>query len=286
MPTIDAQVHSYERNHPGRPWHAALTGPPEVTGDQIWWRRWMPPALTARSWSRRSRCTGTTPLRGRGAQASSRSFRPRQTRRSRRSLRRGSHRGVEAHSRHRGRAHVTCPWRLRRGPRRSRPQSRAGGSRTFVTASQSAHCRPARTRARAHPPQSRYADHRRSPRPRSAAQPTGAGGALGGAAEGAGARKAAERRVKISGACTLSHEPFPYKDIWDPVGRVIDAFGIDRCMWGTDWTRAVKFLTYAQDVDAFRVTERISHSDRAKLIGGTLTRNYGWSPRQKPQSRD
>jgi len=35
MPTIDAQVHSYERNHPGRPWHAALTGPPEVTGDQM-----------------------------------------------------------------------------------------------------------------------------------------------------------------------------------------------------------------------------------------------------------
>src|ERR1700730_5390821 len=23
--------------------------------------------------------------------------------------------------------------------------------------------------------------------------------------------------VKISGACTLSHEPFPYKDIWDPL---------------------------------------------------------------------
>jgi len=26
--------------------------------------------------------------------------------------------------------------------------------------------------------------------------------------------------VKISGACTLSHEPFPYKDIWDPLGRI------------------------------------------------------------------
>jgi L-fuconolactonase len=35
MLTIDAQVHSYERDHPGRPWHAALTGPPEVTGDQM-----------------------------------------------------------------------------------------------------------------------------------------------------------------------------------------------------------------------------------------------------------
>src|SRR5919108_160309 len=23
--------------------------------------------------------------------------------------------------------------------------------------------------------------------------------------------------IKISGACTLSHEPFPYNDIWDPL---------------------------------------------------------------------
>jgi L-fuconolactonase len=36
--------------------------------------------------------------------------------------------------------------------------------------------------------------------------------------------------VKISGACTLSHEPFPYKDIWDPLGRNFDAFGFDRCL--------------------------------------------------------
>jgi len=86
--------------------------------------------------------------------------------------------------------------------------------------------------------------------------------------------------IKISGACTLSREPFPYKDIWDPVCRLIDAFGIDRCMWGTDWTRAVKFLTYAQGVDAFRATDRIAPGDKAKLMGGTLTRVYGWSPRR------
>src|SRR5881396_999951 len=35
MPTIDVQVHAYERNHPGRPWAAVLQGPPEVTGDQM-----------------------------------------------------------------------------------------------------------------------------------------------------------------------------------------------------------------------------------------------------------
>jgi predicted TIM-barrel fold metal-dependent hydrolase len=40
--------------------------------------------------------------------------------------------------------------------------------------------------------------------------------------------------VKVSGDCTLSHEPFPYKDIWEPLDRVLGAFGFDRCMWGTD----------------------------------------------------
>lgn len=49
--------------------------------------------------------------------------------------------------------------------------------------------------------------------------------------------------VKISGVGTLSKQPFPYKDIWDPLRRIFDAFGLDRCMWGTDWTREVAFLT-------------------------------------------
>jgi L-fuconolactonase len=84
--------------------------------------------------------------------------------------------------------------------------------------------------------------------------------------------------VKISGACTLSHEPFPYKDLWDPLGRIFDAFGFDRCMWGTDWTRAVALLTYQQGVEAFRVTDRLSDSDRAALMGEALRRVYDWSP--------
>jgi predicted TIM-barrel fold metal-dependent hydrolase len=84
--------------------------------------------------------------------------------------------------------------------------------------------------------------------------------------------------VKISGACTLSHEPFPYQDIWDPLWRVFDAFGLDRCLWGTDWTRAVKVLTYDQGVEAFRITDRLSDSDRARLMGESLTRIYKWAP--------
>jgi len=84
--------------------------------------------------------------------------------------------------------------------------------------------------------------------------------------------------IKISGACTLSHEPYPYNDIWDPLCRIFDAFGFERCLWGTDWTRAVELLTYAQGVEPFRLTDRISDSDRAMLMGGSHQRAYNWAP--------
>ena len=84
--------------------------------------------------------------------------------------------------------------------------------------------------------------------------------------------------IKISGACTLSREPFPYADIWGHLGKVFDAFGFDRCMWGTDWTRAVNLLTYKQGVEAFRVTDQLSDSERSALLGGTLEKIYNWSP--------
>ena len=34
-PTIDSQVHSYEKNSPERPWSGFLQGPDEVTGDDM-----------------------------------------------------------------------------------------------------------------------------------------------------------------------------------------------------------------------------------------------------------
>ncbi|HTS93459.1 MAG TPA: amidohydrolase family protein [Stellaceae bacterium] len=90
--------------------------------------------------------------------------------------------------------------------------------------------------------------------------------------------KHANLRIKISGACTLSHNKFPYSDIWDPIRRILDAWGVDRCMWGTDWTRAVALLTYKQGVDAFLHTNRLNDGERTALMGGTLTTVYRWSP--------
>jgi predicted TIM-barrel fold metal-dependent hydrolase len=92
--------------------------------------------------------------------------------------------------------------------------------------------------------------------------------------------------VKVSGACTMSHEPFPFDDLWEPLSRVFDAFGLDRCMWGTDWTRATALVTHAEAVAAFRDTDRLSASDKAQLMGGSLARIYGWVPARATERPD
>src|SRR6185437_10354772 len=64
--------------------------------------------------------------------------------------------------------------------------------------------------------------------------------------------------IKVSGACTLSREPYPFPDIWDPLARLFDAWGFDRCLWGTDWTRAFAVVNYAQGVEPFRKAGHLS----------------------------
>jgi L-fuconolactonase len=84
--------------------------------------------------------------------------------------------------------------------------------------------------------------------------------------------------IKVSGACTLSREPYPFADIWDPLARLFDAWGFERCLWGTDWTRAHAVVNYEQAVEPFLKTDRLSESERAMLMGGACARAYGWSP--------
>ena len=76
--------------------------------------------------------------------------------------------------------------------------------------------------------------------------------------------------IKVSGACTLSRELYPFPDIWDPLARVFDAWGFDRCLWGTDWTRAFAVVNYEQAVVPFLKTDRLSDTERAMLMGWRL----------------
>jgi L-fuconolactonase len=86
--------------------------------------------------------------------------------------------------------------------------------------------------------------------------------------------------IKVSGACTLSQKPYPFPDIWDPLSRLFDAWGFERCLWGTDWTRAFAVVNYEQAVEPFRKTDRLSDPERAMLMGGACAKAYRWSPKR------
>jgi L-fuconolactonase len=280
MPVIDAQVHAYERNHPGRPWHAVLTGPPEVTGDQ------MVVAMDAAGVDGAILVSPFTMYRYDASYA------------------------LEVRKRHPGRfalikpvdpadpavAEVIAEWKRAPGTvgirmllvRGGLSEDPADPGLNGVLATAARLSLPVNLHIagrfdqgleliRRNPDTQIIIDHLGLVQPHELPVPAEPWAELPKVLILANQRNVA---IKISGACTLSREPFPFRDIWDPVCRVIDAFGIDRCMWGTDWTRAVKFLSYAQGVDAFRATDRISESDKAELMGSTLARIYGWSPRR------
>ena len=82
--------------------------------------------------------------------------------------------------------------------------------------------------------------------------------------------------VKVSASVSLSQDSFPYNDLWPRIHSVIDAFGLDRVMWGSDWTRVLSVNTYAQDANAFLETDELSASDKEKLFGATLRKVMRW----------
>jgi predicted TIM-barrel fold metal-dependent hydrolase len=277
MPTIDVQVHAYERNHPGRPWAGTLHGPAEVTGDQ------MVAAMDAVGVDGAVLVSPFSMYRYDASYAQ------------------------EVYARHPGRFRLVKPvdpgdpavaetiaeWAAAAGSvgirlmlRDAVPSDPADPGINRALAAAARHSLPVNLLCwgrldqvaglAARNPNTRLViDHlglQQPFEPPAPAQPFADLPKL--LALAAHANVA----VKISGACTLSHEKFPYNDIWDPLCRIFDAFGFERCMWGTDWTRATALLTYKEGVEAFRVTDRITAGERALLMGDTLLRIYNWTP--------
>ena len=277
MPVIDAQVHAYERNHPGRPWAGVLHGPPEVTGDD------MVAAMDAVGVDGAILVSAFTMYRFDASYAVAvRNAHP-----SRFALVKPVDTADPAV------AEVIADWAATEGAvairimmNKDLTEDPADPGINRVLAAAAKHGLPVNllcwgrlaqvdALAGRHPDTRLVIDHLGLEQPFEPPVPADPFGALPQLLALARHRNIA---VKITGACTLSRQGFPYADIWDPVARILDAFGVDRCMWGTDWTRAVAFLTYAQGVDAFRHADRLSATDRAALMGGTLQEIYGWAP--------
>ena len=65
--------------------------------------------------------------------------------------------------------------------------------------------------------------------------------------------------IKVSGAAALSRgNAIAFPDIWDPLARVFDAWGFERCLWGTDWTRAFAVVNYENAVRPFHSRPAVS----------------------------
>jgi predicted TIM-barrel fold metal-dependent hydrolase len=278
MATIDAQVHAYEHDHPGRPWAGTLRGPAHVTGDE------MAAAMDAVGVDGALLVSPFSMYRHDASYA------------------------VEVHRKHPGRFGLIKPvdpddpavmetiadWASTEGTVGVRIMlNRAGVSTDAadpglnrVMAAAARHGLPvnlmatgrlaqAGALAARNPDTQVVIDHLGLPQPH---QPPAPSEPFTDLPKLLALAPHANVAVKITGACTLSQQPFPFRDIWDPLWQIFDAFGLQRCLWGTDWTRAVDLLSYKQGVDAFRVTDRLSTSDRAMLMGGALELVYRWSP--------
>ena len=277
MLTIDAQVHAYERDHPGRPWAGELPGPPEVTGND------MAAAMDAVGVDAAVLISPFALYRYDASYA------------------------LEVNAAHPGRFALIKPvdptdpaagetiaeWAAQEGTVGVRIMLNPGPGLDpehpgidSVLADAARASMPVNLMgwgllehfaryARAHPSAMLVIDHLGLEQPFYPPAPPAPFADLPKLLALAEHENVA---VKVTGACTLSHEPYPYDDIWDPLCRVFDAFGLERCLWGTDWTRAVHLLTYEQAVAPFRLTDRLSDEERATLMGGALQRIYDWTP--------
>jgi predicted TIM-barrel fold metal-dependent hydrolase len=83
--------------------------------------------------------------------------------------------------------------------------------------------------------------------------------------------------VKLSGAPSYSSAAYPWRNIHPYLRRIVDAFGPQRCFWGTDITRMP--CSWRQCVTMF--TEEmpwLSGSDRDLVMGRAVCDWLGWRP--------
>jgi L-fuconolactonase len=83
--------------------------------------------------------------------------------------------------------------------------------------------------------------------------------------------------VKVSAAPCYSSQAYPFRNLHEPIRRIIDGFGPKRCFWGSDFSRLPKGCTYRQAVTMF--TEELKFltgEDLEWVMGKAAMRCLGW----------
>ncbi len=76
--------------------------------------------------------------------------------------------------------------------------------------------------------------------------------------------------VKLSNLPNSSLEPYPFKDLTPHLKRVFDAYGPQRCHWGTDVTNGMDRGSWRQRLTHFTETHRLHVGERQGLGAGPL----------------
>ena len=87
--------------------------------------------------------------------------------------------------------------------------------------------------------------------------------------------------VKWSHAPRMSRQSYPFKDVAEQLARMIDAFGVERLLWGSDYTVVRDHHTYAQSLFCVRDSDLLSESDKEWILGKTLRQLLHWPARHQ-----
>jgi predicted TIM-barrel fold metal-dependent hydrolase len=83
--------------------------------------------------------------------------------------------------------------------------------------------------------------------------------------------------VKVSSTPTYSLESYPWRDMTEHIKRCFDAFGPQRCYWGTDITNAFNKSTYRQRITHFtQELKFLSEKDKDWVMGRAILDRLGW----------
>ena len=86
--------------------------------------------------------------------------------------------------------------------------------------------------------------------------------------------------MTISDVHNRSLQGFPYRDMHDAVKAAIDAFGIERCIWGTGYPGYLRekngWISLADELRLVREGfDWLTDTERSSLLGGNAQRIYG-----------
>lgn len=82
--------------------------------------------------------------------------------------------------------------------------------------------------------------------------------------------------LKWTHAPRLSGGPYPYPDVLAMLLRVVDTFGRERVMWGSDSTQTRDHHSWAESLYYIRDTDQLSEDDKRWILGGSLRKVLNW----------